>query len=1093
MIRTDTDQEFFDQRRIEFENYKETLPKEPEGDVKKEYYVGCYTDEDWNYVHEILTQDGTLEDNIPSDSCECSNECKHSPVRGIYLLTDSEAEQLRNHPKVKYVTINQTKYPGTYKINPDDLSLATKFYRYQSAVKSQRNNYNTMLVYNKSDVPVQFNNRAGYQLTRHQQQDDPWYNISNIPSPQTYEILVSDTDIESSDRFLFNGSDRNGVVYGENLNITVNTGDTLKFKFAAPLRPDYYFSIIYGINFTTGISSVNANNNILNDGTITNNSSYNDRDTVTYVTKGSPKAELIIVKGNLNYNNNVYTYTYKNISTISVNDPLAGVIFEDRIQQYGDGSDVDIIVADQDMWFGHVEFQNNLGGPTGYRGGNVLPGNGTCDLLDLVLDAPYYLDPGFFNADPSNRLTTRWDGTKVPVEFYAKNWWKFNSLLYRSSKFVSPSNGGSAVGNDDFGEIPIPDLYTREICNGSNIKMKTGNGFHGTPCASLAYGRTQGWAYNANKWFLNLYGTNGVDFVPGFDLQKVFHQIKPINPSYGTKDPTISSNSWGYSAPFSTITNVYGSGNYYFRQGTSGSGGVAFEYTTRPEFLKYFTSTIASELVDSNPELDAGNELINSGVIFVCASGNSNQKMVQSDHPDYNNYISSQPNTSYVDATFSYYGNTYYKSLSRAGFPAQIGVDRTTTPYTYKTINVGALDDQYAQSGSFVGQERAVFYTNKGNLIDVFAAADNTIAANDRKNITFGNIPYQRYDNQYTLNGQQSLKSYDYSFSGTSAACPVTVGLIATKLQYNRSWTYSDVRNWIGSSGWIPENKFYRGFSEAGSLGPNDYRWKDYNNPQGAPSFVLWDNLTLNEPDNAFEVSTPNTNPNEGQTVSIFISTNAPNGTYYYTIEPAPGSTISSSDFDSNNFLSGSFLVTNGSGTIPLAVSEDFTTEGLETFRLRIRTDGISGTIVATSDYIVISDTSISINSIIPSSTVVDEGSVITFNVTTLNPNLSTSTLYWTINHGTTNSNDFVATSGSFAVNNKSGSFSIVTNVDLLIETPEVFYVDVREDSINGNILASSPQITINDITPKLSTGNDSIRFASGNGLIFRGVIIKYT
>ena len=50
----------------EFEIIKDSLPKEPtDPDAKKEYYVGCYSADDWHFVHEILMQDGTLEDNIP--------------------------------------------------------------------------------------------------------------------------------------------------------------------------------------------------------------------------------------------------------------------------------------------------------------------------------------------------------------------------------------------------------------------------------------------------------------------------------------------------------------------------------------------------------------------------------------------------------------------------------------------------------------------------------------------------------------------------------------------------------------------------------------------------------------------------------------------------------------------------------------------------------------------------------------------------------------------------------------------------------------------------------------------------------------------
>ena len=159
------------------------------------------------------------------------------------------------------------------------------------------------------------------------------------------------------------------------------------------------------------------------------------------------------------------------------------------------------------MWFGHIEFQNNLGGPSNYIGGNVLPGNGTCDVLDLVLDSPYYLDRDFFNANPS-KLATRWDGTIVPTDTAAQEWWENNSLTYRSSKFVSPSNGGTATGVSDFGTISINSFYTRSRMNGSNTAYQTYSGSHGTPCASQVYGRQYGWAYNANKWFINFYGTN---------------------------------------------------------------------------------------------------------------------------------------------------------------------------------------------------------------------------------------------------------------------------------------------------------------------------------------------------------------------------------------------------------------------------------------------------------------------------------------------------------------------------------------------------------------------------------------------------------
>ena len=93
-----------------FEEYKDTLEKEPtDPDAKKEYIVGCYTSDDWTHIHQVLMEDGTLEDNIPPQSVDCVDDYKHSPIRGRYLLNDAEVEQLRNHEKVEYVNINTDK------------------------------------------------------------------------------------------------------------------------------------------------------------------------------------------------------------------------------------------------------------------------------------------------------------------------------------------------------------------------------------------------------------------------------------------------------------------------------------------------------------------------------------------------------------------------------------------------------------------------------------------------------------------------------------------------------------------------------------------------------------------------------------------------------------------------------------------------------------------------------------------------------------------------------------------------------------------------------------------------------------------------
>ena len=940
MIRTDTSD--YETRKQKFLEYKSFLEKVPtDSDAKKEYYVGCHSAEDWQYIHEVLMQDGTLEDNIPDHCCECCNDCRHAPRRGIYLLSDSEAEELKNHPRVRYVNLNAARYPGTFMDNPDDVADATKIYRYPSTVKHQRNvDTQAENIFPTSDDPAEhpgsdLKDRGGWQLKRHMQKADPWYGSSST------------------------------------------------------------------------------------------------------------------------------------------------TIFDDRIQQYGDGSDVDIIVGDQDMWFGHIEFQNHLGGPTGYRGGNVLPGDGTCDLLDLILDSPYYIDPDFFDANPS-KLMRRWDGTIVPTEEAAHNWWENDSTSHRSAKFVSSGNGGSATGDNNFGTLSINGRYTRTACNGNDQRLQTGGGYHGTPCASQAYGRQYGWAYNANKWFLNLYGLNNNGWEIGFDLQRIFHQIKPINPTYGTKDPTISSNSWSHRV------SPDSSGYYWFRGGTSGTAsGTSYTSSSIPEFLNNFWGGKYNIVYEKNNSvIEAGEELCDSGVIFVHAAGNRNQKQVHSNHPDYNNYYASSNNTALEDATStspydSMSSYQYYHAVNRRGFPGQIGIITSSSPYTYKTISVGALDREYTNS-----KERRTGYSNSGEAVDVFAASQGTLAASnldDEYVFGGGGRGYHRYDEYYTTDGAGSIKSYDMEFSGTSSACPIFVGLLATKMQYNRSWDYSDVRSWIVGLGAVSSSEFNYG-TEATTA--NDANWGKYvYNLQGHSGYVAWDKPTGNEPDNAFESSVDDTTPTEGDTVEITITTDASNGTYYYTTDVGAASTISASDFDSNS-LTGSFNIVSGIGTISLDLASDSTQElTKESFRIRVRTGtGIGDTILATSDYITITDSDLPSVTFTTTPTSIDEGSTGTFEISASSFSNGTH-LYWDVNRpydfdtsipydfATGTSSSGIVTHG--AVNASSGIVTVSSGVGTINVTPRRDYNTEGSESFNlrirpqlgGSVLATSNNVAINDIS----------------------------
>lgn len=100
-----------------------------------------------------------------------------------------------------------------------------------------------------------------------------------------------------------------------------------------------------------------------------------------------------------------------------------------------------------------------------------------------------------------------------------------------------------------------------------------------------------------------------------------------------------------------------------------------------------------------------------------------------------------------------------------------------------------------------------------------------------------------------------------------------------------------------------------------------------------------------------YSVTPASSSINEGAALTVNVSTGnvANSSTLYYTL-------TNSGDFTTS---SGSFTINNDAGSFTVTPTADATTEGSETFQIEIRTDSISGTIVATSSTITINDTSI--------------------------------------------------------------------------------------------------------------------------------------
>jgi len=192
---------------------------------------------------------------------------------------------------------------------------------------------------------------------------------------------------------------------------------------------------------------------------------------------------------------------------------------------------------------------------------------------------------------------------------------------------------------------------------------------------------------------------------------------------------------------------------------------------------------------------------------------------------------------------------------------------------------------------------------------------------------------------------------------------------------------------------------------------------------------------------------------NEGASGTFNVTTDKiPNGTtLYWTINN--GTTLDN-DFGAT---SGSFTITSNAGSFSVPVATNLTAEGAETFTVSVRGIGISGNVLATSSTVTIPAKTYAFSSV-PSTIL--EGASGTFNVTTTNVTNGT-TLFWTVEHGTTNSADFGATSGSFTINSNSGTFSVPIATNLFIEGAETFTVKIRYLSITGEVVATSSTVTI--------------------------------
>ncbi len=161
--------------------------------------------------------------------------------------------------------------------------------------------------------------------------------------------------------------------------------------------------------------------------------------------------------------------------------------------------------------------------------------------------------------------------------------------------------------------------------------------------------------------------------------------------------------------------------------------------------------------------------------------------------------------------------------------------------------------------------------------------------------------------------------------------------------------------------------------------------------------------------------------------------------------------------------VSGSATIINGQAAVEVIPLIDPNNESDEYFTVKLRKDSPTGDVVATTSTIRLSNTSSTATyQVVPFTTLIGRGESTPVSITTTEiPNGTL--IYWTIEHLSTLSSDFVRNTGVVQIVSNSAGFTLETVASTVSRLRESFRIQLRLGSISGTILATSDVLSLKE------------------------------